>query len=239
MFVDETAELEDLLRLRRIVAGIERSSDDEQADLAAQVWPAEEEQREGAQEDVDSLDLLDPADEEDQALALIAAELFSGVGLTDRMEHDWIDAAGDHGDAGGIGPVEATKLVELDVARRDDRRGLPDRLALDVDPDVALTVDVLVQDLAFHEAERVEHLHDRDLPALLERAGDLGGEPVVRVDDVVRAALSLDLFDELRRCVFDELLGELVEVLVDGHLRPVAQRTRSDVDHPAVRTECL
>jgi len=99
MFVDETPELEDLLRLGRVVAWIERPSDDQKADLAAKVGPAEEEERERAQQDVDPLDLLDPPDEEDQALALIAPELLPCVGLANGMEDDGVDAAGDHGDA--------------------------------------------------------------------------------------------------------------------------------------------
>src|SRR5438552_19211298 len=53
----------------------------------------------------------------------------------------------------------------------------------------------------------------------------------MRVHEVVR------LF--LRRCVFDELVGELVEVLVYLHLRPVADGARLDMDHARVRTELL
>src|SRR6266404_8843043 len=51
------------------------------------------------------------------------------------------------------------------------------------------------------------------------------------MNDVVRASFTFDLFDEL--------LGELVEMLVDRHLRPVPQRPGLNVDHPSVRPESL
>ena len=60
---------------------------------------------------------------------------------------------------------------------------------------------------------------------------DLGREPVVRVEEVVGAALRCDVLLELRR--------ELVEVVVHVHLRPVAHRSRLDVDHARVLAEVL
>ena len=87
MFVDETPELEDLLRLGRVVAWIERPSDDQKADLAAKVGPAEEEERERAQQDVDPLDLLDPPDEEDQALAEAMAQVLTDSRLRLHLAH--------------------------------------------------------------------------------------------------------------------------------------------------------
>src|SRR5205807_865315 len=97
--------------------------------------------------------------------------------------------------------------------------------------DVALAVDVLIHHFALHEAQGVEHLDDRHPPPLLERARDLRREPVVGVDDVVRALLLLDLGDQL--------LGELVEMLEHGHLRPVAKGSRLNMDHSAVGSQGL
>src|SRR5205807_6239242 len=131
----------------------------------------------------------------------------------------------------GIVAAETPQLADLDVAGRDDGRGFLDRFTFDLDPEVALAVDVLVHDLSLHETEGVEQLHDRDVPYLLEAARDLRREPVMRVHEVVR------LF--LRRCVFDELVGELVEALVYLHLRPVADGARLDIYHARVRTELL
>ena len=147
------------------------------------------------------------------------------------MEHLGVDAARDHRDARRVRLVEAAQLAELDRARRDDGRRSPDGLTLDLDPNVAFAVDVLVHDLALDEAEGVKHLDRWDLPALLERPRDLRREPVVRVQDVVCPTLLLDLGDELR--------GELVEMLVHVDLWPVPKRSRRDVDHACVRAERL
>src|SRR5207245_2138419 len=191
------------------------SADDEQTNLAAKLGMAKEQQRKGSEQDVDPLDLLDASDEKDEALALIASEQLARVRLTDRMENIRIDAAGDHRDLCWIGAVEPAELAELDVARSHDRRRLADALALDLGPDVALAIDVLIHHLALHETQGVEHLDDRHLPPLLERARDLRREPVVGVDDVVGTLLLLYLGDQL--------LGEFVEMLEHGHFRPVAK----------------
>jgi hypothetical protein len=103
--------------------------------------------------------------------------------------------------------------------------------SLDLDANVALAVDVLVDDLALHEAQGVEHLHDRCVPLLLERPRDLRREPVMGMDQVVGPSL--------RRGVLEQLRREFVEVLVDLHLRPVPHRAGLDVDDPSVRTELL
>ena len=55
-----------------------------------------EEESERAQQDVDALDLFDATDEEDEALALVAAERLARVGLPDRLEDLRIDTARDH-----------------------------------------------------------------------------------------------------------------------------------------------
>ena len=147
------------------------------------------------------------------------------------MEHGRVDAARDHGHTRAVRPVEAAQLAELDLARRDDGRGSPDRIALDLDTHVALTIDVLVQHFTLDQAERMEHLDDGDVPALLERPRHLRRKPVVRVHDVVAPALAFDMLEELR--------GELVEMLIHGHLRPVADRTRWNVNDACVGPDLL
>ena len=57
------------------------------------------EKTERAQQHVDPFDLLDPPDEENESLALVAPELLACVGLSDRMEKRWIYAAGNDRDA--------------------------------------------------------------------------------------------------------------------------------------------
>ena len=96
VLVHEAPQLEDLLGLGSVVAGVEGATDDEEADVAAQVGVALEEESERAQQDVDALDLFDATDEEDEALALVAAERLARVGLPDRLEDLRIDTARDH-----------------------------------------------------------------------------------------------------------------------------------------------
>ena len=146
---------------------------------------AKEQEAERAQQDVDPFDLLDPTDEEDDALALVAPELLARVGLPHRTEHVQINTAGDDVKLRVICAVQIDELADLDLARRGHGGGLAHRTLLDRDAHVALAVDVLVHDLALHEAERVEHLDPRHAPLRREHPRDLGREPVVRVDQVV------------------------------------------------------
>ena len=147
------------------------------------------------------------------------------------MEHLGIDAAGDDPQLRRVGRVELLELAGLDLARRDDGRRLPHRTALDLDAYVTLGVDVLVHHLALHEAQRVEHLDPRDAPLRREDPRDLGREPVVRVNEVVAKPLLRDVRVD-PRC-------ELVEAVVDVHLREVADRTGFDVDHPGAGHDLL
>src|SRR5207248_8767400 len=80
VLVHQPAELDDLLRLALRVGRVERTAHDEQADLPAQLGVGAEHEADRAQEDVDALDLLDAADEQDEPLAFIPAEGPSGIG---------------------------------------------------------------------------------------------------------------------------------------------------------------
>ena len=229
--MDQPLQLLDLVRLGGVIVRIERAAHDEQAEIVPQLRVAKEQQPERAKEDIDALDLLDASDEEDDALALIASEHLACVHLPHRTEHVQIDAARDDVQRRGICAVQIDELTDLDLTRSGHGGGLAHGTFLDRDAHVALAIDVLVHDLALDQAERVEHLDARHAPARRQRSRDLGREPVVRVDQVVTQALVAHILLDLG--------GELVEMLVDVHLRPVPHRTRGDVDHARVVAERL
>ena len=97
--MNEPAKLEDLLRFGCVVAGIEGPPDDEETHVASHVGVALKEKREGAQEDVDPLDLLDAPDEKDEPLALVAPELFARIRLANRMKEHGVHATRNDRDA--------------------------------------------------------------------------------------------------------------------------------------------
>src|SRR5207253_6562790 len=86
VLVHEAPELEDLLGLWCVVAGVKGTADHEETDVAPHVGMTLKQQTERAQEHVDPLYLLDPTHEQDEPLALVAPELLACVGLSDRME---------------------------------------------------------------------------------------------------------------------------------------------------------
>ena len=97
--MNEPAKLEDLLRFGCVVAWIEGPRDDQETHVAPHIGVALKEKPEGAQEDVDPLDLLDAPDEEDEPLALVAPELLARIGLANRMKQHGVHAARNDRDA--------------------------------------------------------------------------------------------------------------------------------------------
>jgi hypothetical protein len=63
VLVYEPAQLLDLLGLGCVVLSVERTTDDEETDIAPEVGPPGEQQTERAEKDVDALYLLDATDE--------------------------------------------------------------------------------------------------------------------------------------------------------------------------------
>ena len=94
MLVHEAPELEDLLGLWCVVAGVKSTAHDEETDVAPHVGMTLKQETERAQEHVDPLDLLDSTHEQDEPLALVAPELLACIGLSDRMEQGRIHTAG-------------------------------------------------------------------------------------------------------------------------------------------------
>src|SRR3982074_3915865 len=101
--MNEASQLQDLLGFGRVVAGIEGATDNEKADVAAHLGMTLKEKTERAQKHIDPFDLLDPPDEQDEPLALIASELLACVGLSDRMEEHRSEPAWADGNAWGVG----------------------------------------------------------------------------------------------------------------------------------------
>ena len=124
------------------------------------------------------------AELEDHALLGRQPEDRAGQALVHRAELVGVEAAGDDGDARGVGLVEADEVLLVLRALGDHAVGLPDHPVLDGEALVGEFVGLpLVQ--AAHPAERVEGDDERDAERALWLGRHQARHPEVRVNEVV------------------------------------------------------
>ncbi|MDZ7727518.1 MAG: hypothetical protein U5Q44_04595 [Dehalococcoidia bacterium] len=171
-------------------------------------------------EDVDALQLLQPADPEQDGGVRVETEGTARLGAVARMEELEVDAAGDGVQARFLGAVVAGEQVAFVAARRDDGVSAARGHALVVDTDARL----LFADAraVLHLAEGVEHDDLGRIPGAGELHAGAGALPVVAVDDVVAVPLGggevarvADEFPQVLRKAF--LLGFPGWACIDGH----------------------
>ena len=160
------------------------------------------EQREGANRNLDTLQALEPAHEEEQSTGAVS-DLAASLGAVDRLEHREVDAGRDDEDSSRVGAVR----------RRDQQVRLPSDLALHDDAKLRFGASAVGQRPVFDQAERVRHVRPAGGQLRPDDACDLAGQPVVGEDEVVAHAFACrELQDAVRKC------GDLVEegVFVDA-----------------------
>ena len=140
------------------------------------------ERGEATQCQVDTLERLDPADEEHERRLGQAQALSRFVRVAGR-EDRVIDAGRDDLDTIGIGAVFGDQLGALVRRRRHDPIGARDDLALDND---AFGRIVFEARGPFGVRERVKGRDERQIELMLELMADVTREPVVRVERVER-----------------------------------------------------
>ena len=180
-------------------------------------------------QDIDPLQRLDSADEQDDPLAILQPELAPRDLFLDRREQVEIDAAWHDGDRRSIGAVEFRQQMLLVLTRDDDAiRARGDR-AFGIDPRSRLVLGRAGAIL--YLAERVEHRDVRHVPTRAQADCHHAGHPVVAVHHVVGDALARREREYVRL--------ELVEVRCDHFFADRRARTRGDVDDARVRAERL
>ena len=118
-----------------------------------------------AEQNVDALQRLDPADEEQDLVVIAEAELLPRLALVYRLEHAEVDAAGHDGDAVRVRIVVADEQLPLVLAGDDDAIGLARDRPLRFNACRRLPFADAGAGLRF--AERVEHRDVRHAPARL------------------------------------------------------------------------
>jgi hypothetical protein len=171
-----------------------------------------------------ALDRREAADVEEERPARQPERRPRGVRIAGREEHR-VDPARDDGDPGGIGAVGGHELTALDHVGRHQPVGAGDDTPLFRDAQHGLLLGGEAG-AVLQPAQRVEHLHERDAPALAQRQPDHAGEPVVAVHEVVVDLLALPP----RLHAGDEL----AEMPVHALARQRRLRARRQVDHARV-----
>src|SRR5207249_3466619 len=147
-------------------------------------------QGESANRDLDALQTLEPADEEEQALRAVA-DLAPGLCAVDGLEHREVDAWRDDEDALGVRSVLVDKVRAFLLRGRDQNVGLLRDLAFDSDPQRRLRSRALREAAVLDQAESMGDVRPASRQARSKDARDLAREPVVREKQVVDSPLVL------------------------------------------------
>src|SRR5450759_4087979 len=178
-------------------------------------------QTERADRDLDPLEALEPAHEEQQAPASVTDHAPS-LRPIQWLERPEVDAGRNHVDALGVGAIALDQLLGLVRGRSDQEVRLLRKLTLDANTQLGFRSGAGRERAVLHESERVGDVSPTGREVWPEQASNLAREPVVRVKEVVCDLLA---GRELR-----DLCGERWHLAIQGVLvKPVA---RGEVDHP-------
>ena len=170
-------------------AGARRAADDRHQEPAAQLGLALDQQRDRAQQDVGSLERLEPPHEERDDRVGGQAQPGAGVALRTRDEDAEVDAGVHDLDAGRVRGVQVDQLARLQVGVGDEHVGGLDDLVLAQQPGVRLRGVTLGERGVLDLRHRVHGVDQRDRPAVADQRAHLAREPVVGVDEVEPAVL--------------------------------------------------
>ena len=176
-----------LQRVRLPGAAAGRATDDRDDQPVAELGPRLEQPCRGPEKDVGRLQRLQPADEEQQVGVLGDAEAAARGPLRAGREQTEVDARRDGHDLSGVGAVEVDELVGLLVGVGDQPVGGRDDLGLADRPGRGLRGVTVGQRQVLDPRHGVHRVDEGHVPALGGQPGDLAGEPVVGVDQVVPA----------------------------------------------------
>ena len=183
---------------------------------------------EGTDRDLDALQALEPADEEQESSGTVA-DLAPCLRAVDRLEHRQVDARRDHEHAVRVRSIQVDEVAALLLGRRHQDIGLLRDLPLDADADVRLGPSALRQGAVLDEAQRVGDVRPARRQPGAQEARDFARQPVVREEKVVRRALAAgEVCDSP---------GERGDLSVEGVL--VQAGAGREIDHARKRGEAL